>query len=379
MLTVNQRLGNEFFLGYIERQAALFNEKYKNNFSSLGRYYAWDVTYWIESSLLAFESTCDSRYLFVLTNVIGAICGSTDFQLGREDVIRGRVLKAWGTDRQYSKKVLDNNLYTNITTHAGRICTSLLWFSRLALASEEAELKDVAHLAKNVALDALREFDDCYKLDENLGGVGYYQRLLSGEVEALNHITSVAEAYYLAHCMQPCDESIYKKFLSLNKFISSSLYLDSSGKKVWNYQPYPNNAKNGSVEPVWKAQITIRYFWRIYTIGFSEVEVLLPEVAETIYKNVFRCGNFSNVEEIFSKVSGKGLTMGDVENKTNPSSTRRYIDLLPFVLLIDAKPEIFESIWRVVEEFDSADWIISHPRGSIAYAYLLRFVDSVRP
>lgn len=356
--------------GWLEWQWGNVSESAAKRDRSRGRIYAWHAYYLIESALMAYEKTSNEDFLAYARDHLLEILSHRDDFKGRLDYGRNKVLRAWGTDSVKDGKPVKNANYTNIVTHAGRIAALMGWYSWLVrggVTKGVSHEKAAAVLAK-AALDAVSEFDSDFVID--CDGCGYYMRASSGGIEALNHQTSVGEAHvYIAELFD--DELINQKRDALIKFIRQAMYEADNGTKVWNYAPKPGRPRAGRKEPIWKAQITVRFLWHAgrLGVGFSEAE--LCDIGQSISKNIFQSGGIEKLDEVNSVMSDEYLPLDRYDlcdRKGNMGSE----NVLPLILMADYDPSLAKTIPALVSNDSRKRGWLWQKKTAISYAYLLR-------
>jgi|GEM_PF-3750017 len=346
-----------------------FEEEATKHYSSLGRYFAWDACFYIESALLAYERTNQDRFLNLLAPIIRYFIINNDRELSRTDTLRGRILCAWGTDRQYSNKPFPKGGYTVISTHVGRVSSVLLKFGFLVQSNTMNDtIKELAFKASHVARLSLIDIDDCFN---QIGDKGFYVRLLDNEVEALNHLTILAEAHFWASKVFTEDNFFSDKLERLNSFFSECFYFSRTGCLCWNYKPCSDNPRNGQVEAIWKTQITLRYFWCLYRFDCEIKGLAFSSLAQSVFVNVFKSNNFNSAYDLSYRLTSSSPTFRTLDKNGKLKKSKDVFDLACLAYLQDGFNDIKFSVFKVIDEIGGDDVLLTRPRGLFVYAYYL--------
>jgi hypothetical protein len=322
-----------------------------------GLVYGWQLSYLLEAALEAYEASGQERFLVLVRDATLEVLSHRDDAVGLEDEHRGRVLRAWGTDH-----LLDDGGYTNVVTHAGRIAAPMARYAwnvarEPSLGDEHTEA--AAHLAE-AAGEAVLEFDDELRTSEE-DGYGYYWRVTHDMVDALNHQTSVAEAFlYLAEVSE--DPVFAERLEQLDGFVRWAMYRKDDGTVGWQYAPAPPDRHGNRPEPVWKGQITIRYLVQSARLdgGFTDDD--LADVAESVRRNVLR-----SEDEINAKIAEEFEPLED-----HPHWLAELPQLVPYLVLGRADPELeAQLVDLVADRKDLGGWF-AEPTMLAAYASRLR-------
>lgn len=265
---------------YLARSLPRAAQRARERPEELALGFAWEWAYLAQAAINAYRHTDDVRFLRLVVPQFGEIMARRDLASGRIDETTGRPSRAW------SSKVGDARNWKAVITHAGRITAPMAEFVELVRARPAltgpygAEAQRLLGAIEEVAA----EFEPDYRL---LPGrqAGYYVTRGEGAVEPLNHVHAFGETLVLLHAVTR-QEKYRKRITELAAFFAAAQFPQPNGTRVWGYRPTPDNLTRHAPEPIWKAQITVRFVLRGFAhgVGFGAPEV--RNAAAVFLKNV---------------------------------------------------------------------------------------------
>jgi hypothetical protein len=244
---------------------------------------AWSWANSAQAALNAYRHTGEERFLDLMVPHFDEIMAKRDVVTGRLDETLGRPSKAW------SSKVGDSTKWKAVLTHAGRLTAPMAEFvllvnTRPALARYRVQ---AARLLPAIEA-AVAEFDSDYRVIARRSA-GYYVRREFGDVEPLNHMHAFGETLVLLYRITGKDK--YRaRVAELGRYFAASMFEQPNGTRVWGYQPTPENLTQHKPEPVWKAQVTIRFPLQGYLNGVVFTQDDARNLAAVFTRNVHRGG-----------------------------------------------------------------------------------------
>lgn len=354
-LLLRTRPNPDVLFDYLERHIADTIQKGESRPTRRGLIYGWEMSYFLESALEAYEQSGEPRFAELARDAMLAMLDHRDDVEGRLDEFRGRVLEAWGTDH-----LLDDGRYTNVVTHGGRIAAPMAryaWIVEGDPSLHEDHAAD-ADLLLDAATATIMEFDDEFRTSDD-GTYGYYWRDTHDRIDALNHQTSVGQAHlYLAQLDD--DAQLHRRRDQLLEFTRRSLHREHGGTVSWQYAPEPGAWTGSAPEPIWKGQVTLRFLVHATRLGQGFDEYDLPDIAASIERNVIRDG-----VELNSVIAETVEPLDEVETRHGGAE-----NLLPYLLLADYHDGLETTILDVAQDHDVEGWF-SHPKTVVGYAHRL--------
>jgi len=277
---------------YLSENIEYILDKADRNQTNRGAIYAWGGSYLLDSTLRGYEITGDERFLILARDAILEMLDYRDDKLKRKDVLRGRILKAWGTDH------LDpSGSHYNVVTHSGRIASMMARYAWLVEQDQSlsTEHHEAAKLFKVAAETALLEFEDQY-IQPAGTNYGYYRGVANWSAEPLNHLTSIALATLYLSELSDTDPIWSARTSELAEFTKQAIYTSGNGTFVWRYNPLPENPYTSNPEQIWKGQVTIRFLVLAERLDKHFNEDYLSAVGKSFRINVLRDGTYFNAQ-----------------------------------------------------------------------------------
>jgi hypothetical protein len=320
--------------------------------SEHGAIYAWQAAYALDAALEAYEVSGQERFLRLARDAMLQVLEHRDDRTGREDELRGRVLRSWGTD--FGDR---EGRYTHVVTHAGRIAAPMARYAWIVDA--EPSLADghgeAGERLLTAAAEVLAEFDEELRF---AGGAdaAYYWRIVDDRVEPLNHQTSAGEA--LLYLDAATGDPLWaERSAQLARFVSEVLHEAENGTVVWRYAPRFDDPRLSGPEAVWKGQVTIRYLVHAERRGVLDVGVL-EDVAASVRTNVL--GHEEGLNAL-------------IDPEYEPlEETDRYGgmgNLVPYLLLGPYDEALAEEIEELVATRPEIGGWLPHQRNAVVYLH----------
>lgn len=256
---------------------------------------AWGESYRMMSYAAMYEATRDPKYLDRLALHFEAVLSVRDDRDGAEDVIRGRVLPAWGSTR-YSK-----GKRTCWIVHAGMITYPGAAFARLVREQRglRARYGPKADEYLSAIEETVRAFDEEWR-DGPGDGEGYYFGRALGRYLPLNQQNALGRTLVQLH--GATRKPVYlEKATKLARFFKRRLTARDNGAYDWAYWP-PLDAKGpSSGEDISHAAINADFACLAHENGIVFTDEDMRHFADTFTKSISRGDNrFANT------VSGAG-------------------------------------------------------------------------
>jgi len=240
-----------------------------------------------QACLKAYQGTRDCRFLDLFVSVFEEYLPLRDDCMGRIDHFRQRPMKTWATFIIFGDT--GKSYFYNTVTFTGEIVYAAVEFCRLV--RQRPELRETygekAEKYLTIAEDAIAEFlDEFVVLPDNNGG--YFIAVDNKNIpEPLNHSAIFGAA--LARLYGLTQKKVYFRTASqMVLFFLASVNRADNGAYWWGYRPTPENLKDHSPEPLWKARRTILLPIAAYDEGivvkYEDMTALAKTFTEFVYQ-----------------------------------------------------------------------------------------------
>jgi len=321
-----------------------------------------------QACLKAYQGTRDCRFLDLFVSVFDEYLPLRDDRMGRIDHFRQRPMKTWATFIIFGDT--GKSYFYNTVTFTGEIVYAALEFCRLV--RQSPELREIyGERVENyisVAEDAVAEFlDEFVVLPDNNGG--YFIAVDNNDIpEPLNHSAVFGAA--LARLYGLTQKEVYfRTARQMVLFFLASVNRADNGAYWWGYRPTPENLKDHSPEPLWKARRTILLPIAAYDEGIVIKYEDMTALAKTFTQFVYQG------EGEFNAYIGPGrkLALSPENLKAFPYKAEA---LMGWIVLDRFNPRIREIIEHAVasrRDLFPYGWFGEFAKGGgMAYAHRLR-------
>ena len=216
--------------------------------------YAWGEAHLQYAYLLQYRATGDARYLETLVRRFRQLLALRDDRWGARDVLRDRVMPAWGSVRFSERQ------YTCFIVHAAMLLYPAAGF--LALAAESPALRE--RFASEIAeftpaiLETVHAFDPEWREGPEAGEGFYLDTAYGGQYLPLNQQNCLGRV--LVQLAAATGEPAYRERAAcLARYLKHRLVLRPDGAYQWQYRPPQHPPFDGPGEDISHAAMNVEY------------------------------------------------------------------------------------------------------------------------
>jgi hypothetical protein len=360
-LLITAKPNADLLYDYLKIKTAAMFQDVDVSPSLRGRIYSWRGGYLIGTTLTAYQSTKQERFLILAMEAMKKIDSTRDDRLGIIDEFRGRIVKSWS-----SSHFAKNTIVTSPVTYAGRVAAPMARFAWIVTSDSKLDEKygEAATQLLNSATIAISEYSDEFIIDPS-GQYGYYWRVLKNRIEPLNHQAAVGRALlYISKVTK--SPKWNKHSLLLARFFKAVIYNHDEDHAIWEYSPTLNAFKGGKPEAVWKAHVTTQYLMQAEYFGVEFDRGDLESITLSFNDYVMRSGEISDINAMLSP---KYTPLSNYEHKYSG-----YANLIPFIALKKYNKKTAHNLVKLISTNPKMGYWFHHPK--LANAYALRLADT---
>lgn len=244
---------------------------------------AWGESYLLTAYVVMYEATGETRYLDKFVARWRKVLALRDDRQGKRDVLRNKVMAAWGSTRYSGGK------WTCWNVHAGMLAAPAARFVRLV--KERPALQKAYSTASKEFLAALEETVAAFQPDWRDGpndDEGYYvEPALGSRPVPLNQQNALGRA--LVDLWKATGKTTYRdQATKLAHFFKRRLRNGRDNAYDWAYHPGLNPPYGGGSEDISHASINVDFAVRCYENGIVFTKSDIERFANTLLKVVHK-------------------------------------------------------------------------------------------
>ena len=252
--------------------------------------YAWGEAHLLLAYVLQYEATAETRYLDTFLRRFRLLLSLRDDRRGTRDILRGRVMPAWGSVR------FSQGQHTCFIVHAGMLLFPAASFLDLAAKSPVLRARyagEIEELARAVT-ETVAAFDD--EWHEGPGdGEGYYTDVAyGGQYLPLNQQNCLGRV--MLRMLSTTGSAAYRERAErLAVYLKNRLILRPDGAYQWQYRPPQHPPFDGPAEDISHAAMNVDYAALCHQYGIIFTREDLTRMAATFLQVIRRApGRFAD-------------------------------------------------------------------------------------